>query len=147
MAHCHPGLSLNSASGLLDGTPTTPNTYQITVQVRDSSSQLQTASQNYTIRIANADALIILTTGLPDGQQGEPYNADLWIDYSVRPNLWLITNGALPPGLSIDFDPAEPATGYIDGVATQSGDYGFVVTVSNNSTGQSDNQSLSIHIQ
>ena len=141
-----PGLSLDSATGLLSGTPTQAGTYDLTVQVRDSSAQPQTTSENYTIRIMNPNTFLILTTSLPNGEQGEPYTADIWTgDFSTSPypyHYWQISVGALPPGLSLD-----PIDGSINGVPTQSGDYQFTVSATDSSSPpQTDSQTLTIYI-
>jgi hypothetical protein len=49
-----PGLALNSASGAITGIPTTPGTFNITLQVADASVPQQTASKAFNIAIAPA---------------------------------------------------------------------------------------------
>jgi uncharacterized protein YjdB len=46
-----PGLSLNSASGGISGTPTATGTFRFTLRVTDSSNPVQTATKAFSIRI------------------------------------------------------------------------------------------------
>ena len=48
------GLSLNSATGAITGTPTAVGTFNFTVQVADSGSPQQTASQSLTVAITSS---------------------------------------------------------------------------------------------
>lgn len=52
----------------------------------------------------------ILTTSLPVGTAGEPYEAQLQAEGGLGELTWSIADGALPPGLTLD-----PATGIISG--------------------------------
>lgn len=54
-----PGLTLNTSSGAVTGTPTTAGTYPITVQVTDSESPAITASVNCSITIGGGGPWII----------------------------------------------------------------------------------------
>ncbi len=63
-----PGLTLNSTSGAITGTPTTPGTYSFTAQVSDSSNPLQTAtpkSLSITISATSAGVTIWPATATP----------------------------------------------------------------------------------
>jgi hypothetical protein len=44
-----PGLSLDVATGLISGRPSSPGTWSITIEVRDSSAPVQAASQVFSI--------------------------------------------------------------------------------------------------
>jgi uncharacterized repeat protein (TIGR01451 family) len=58
-----PGLSLNSSTGVISGTPTTAGNYAFTVQVADSENPPVTAvSQPLTITVASASQSISFTT-------------------------------------------------------------------------------------
>jgi len=54
-----PGLTVNTASGLLSGTPTTPEPYSFVVQVSDSSIPTQTATQSLSVTISP----LVIATG------------------------------------------------------------------------------------
>ncbi len=69
-----PGLAL-STSGVFGGTPTTANTYTITVQVSDSAVPPQSKTRDFTVKI-NPPALRITgpaNTTLPDGATNAAY--------------------------------------------------------------------------
>src|SRR6476661_2835569 len=67
-------LSLNTATGIISGTPTAPaGTFPFTVRVADTSGQQDT--QALSVRVTPTSPPQITTTSLPDGTAGQPYNA------------------------------------------------------------------------
>lgn len=64
------GLSLNSGTGAITGTPTVGGSFSFTVQVRDSSNPQLSDTQGFTVLI-----LEVTTTGLPDGVENDAYSA------------------------------------------------------------------------
>jgi hypothetical protein len=121
-----PGLSLNSATGSITGTPTTSGNYGFTVQVTDSSSPLQTAMASLSISIP---PLAISTQSLAIGTVGVSYSAEVAATGGTPAYTWSIASGSLPPGLSLN-----SATGSITGTPTTSGNYGFTVQVTDSSS-------------
>jgi uncharacterized protein (TIGR03437 family) len=70
------GVTIGGGTGALSGTPTTLGSGQtLSITVTDTATHLS-VSQNYTVNIAGA-ALVITTTTLPGGIQGQPYSARL----------------------------------------------------------------------
>lgn len=67
--------------------------------------------------------LTVTTTSLADGATGEPYNQTLMASGGEPPYSWTVTNGTLPPGLTLS------ANGVIQGTPTASGSYPFTVRV------------------
>jgi hypothetical protein len=61
----------------------------------------------------------------PDATQGESYTLALKLKETEVCQVFTISSGSFPPGLSI-----QPSTGVISGTPTQSGTYDFYVTVS-----------------
>jgi len=109
------GLSLNSSTGAITGTPTTAvSSAPLTFQVQDSSSPKQTKTANLTLTIAPA-TLAITTTSLPGGQVGVAYSTTLVASGGTPPYSWSITSGTLPPGLSLN-----ASTGVLSGTPTVS---------------------------
>jgi Putative Ig domain len=107
------GLSLNSSTGAITGTPTTAVTSSsITFKVTDSGSPVQTAPKTLTITIAPA-TLTITTTSLPNGQVGSAYSSSLAATGGTTPYTWSITSGTLLAGLSLN-----ASTGAITGTPT-----------------------------
>lgn len=76
-----PGLSINSSTGVISGTPTTAGAYNATVTVTDNCSQQ--ASGSYTVVIAPPAPTCTLTAG----SKVVDYNSTLGF-------TWTITNGA-----------------------------------------------------
>jgi hypothetical protein len=132
------GLSLDPATGVLSGTPSTsfgPDT--VTVGVTDQAGS--TTSKDLLLRIIRAPE--ITTSSLEVGEISKPYTQDLTATGGVPPYQWDIVSGAIPPGLILD-----PASGQISG--TPSGN-GVTVTLTfsiTDSFGGSSQKSLPITI-
>ncbi len=139
------GLSLNSSTGAITGTPTGPNgTVNFTVQVRDSSTagpQSVTKALSITINLPTAPS--ITTTSLPAGVEFAAYSQTLALTGGLSPFTWTITVGALPAGLALN-----ASTGAITGTPTgPNGTASFTVKVADSSNPvQSATQALSITI-
>ena len=103
------GLSLNTATGLISGTPTeTATSTPLTFQTTDSGSPAQTATANLTLTVT--PSLVILTTSLPSGQVGVVYSQTLLATGGVGAHTWALTTGTLPTGLNLN-----ATTGQISG--------------------------------
>ena len=121
-----PGLSLNSNTGLISGTPGTVGTYYTTLNVTNSYDA--SSSTVVTFRIA-ASASDVPTLTSPAGASGIVGTA---FSYTVSANNAATTLGAsnLPTGLSFN-----AATGVISGTPAVSGTYSIPLTATN-SVGQ-----------
>ncbi|MGB7022394.1 MAG: putative Ig domain-containing protein [Candidatus Acidiferrales bacterium] len=112
-------------NGLITGRSTSNGgTFNFTVLATDQGNPPLTASQAYTIIIAPAPPLSILTASLLNAAQGSAYNHALTASGGVPPLTWAITVGALPPGLSLN-----TTTGQISGIPTAQGTFSFTVKV------------------
>ena len=131
------GLTLNSASGLINGTPTTVGSPSFSVTVKDGNG-LTAGPQNLSITISTA--LTITTTSLPNGTVNVAYSATLAATGGAPPYNWTVTTGSLPGGLTLN-----SSTGVIGGTPTASGTTSFSVTVKD-SVGNTLAQPLSITI-
>lgn len=119
-----PGFHLDT-NGLVTGRSTANGgTFNFTVLATDQGNPPLTASQAYTIIIAPAPPLSILTASLPNAAQGSPYPFPLTASGGVPPLTWAITTGGLPPGLSLN-----TTTGQISGIPTAQGTSSFTVKV------------------
>lgn len=140
------GLSLNSSTGAITGTPTGPQVGAIsfTVTVTDKESPAKTATANLSITIS-APALSVTTTSLPGGTLGTAYSQTLAASGGITPYAWSISVGSLPQGLTLN-----ASTGLISGTPTGSttGAINFTVKVTDaeTPTAQSATQALSITI-
>ncbi len=124
------GVTLTASSGLIAGTPTQSGTFPITVQVNDSSSPAQTASQGFSIVIAAVGAPVSITTSsLPSGTQNSTYSATLGAAGGKTPYTWSITSGSLPTGVTLT-----ASSGLISGTPTQAGQFSFTAQVGDSSS-------------
>jgi hypothetical protein len=139
-----PGLSLNTTSGQITGTPTTPGTYSFTPQVVDSAIPVQTATSTgpLTITVSAATTLKATTPPLPTGNVASSYSGNLVATGGVPPYTWSITSGQLPSGLTL-----QPQTGKIVGSPILVTSSPFTVQVSDSeATPVTASQSLSISV-
>jgi len=134
------GIELNGLTGEISGTPagTTPSTSRFTIQVTDTGGQSDTQIFSITINLPAAPN--ITTTSLPPGTFNGTYNQTIAITGGVGTLDWIVTSGALPPGLNLN-----PLNGNISGTATRAGSFTFMLQVTD-SFSQSDQQNFTIAI-
>jgi len=132
------GLSINSTTGIISGTPTANGTFNVTATTdaegEDGNSDYNTAIKQFEIQFKPK----ITTTSLVKGEINKSYNQILtaigYISY------WSKIDGDLPQGLSLN-----SSTGVISGTPTTAGTYQF--TIQAEGTYSSDSKELSITIQ
>jgi len=132
------GLTLAASAAQVSGTPSVAGNYSFTLQVTDSSSPVQTATQAYSVNIA-ANPPVITTTSLADAVQNSAYTSTLAATGGVPPYSWSLVSGSLPPGLTLS------AAGVISGNPNASGPSGFTVGVTD-ADNQTASQALSITV-
>lgn len=108
------GLSLNSSTGAISGTPSALGSSSFTIHVADSSTPPQSASLLSSLRV-NAP-LVISGAALPNAISGVPYTATLSATGAVAPATWSVSAGTLPTGLSLN-----SSTGVISGTTAAAG--------------------------
>jgi putative Ig domain-containing protein len=137
------GLSLNSSTGAITGSPTGPNgTSSFTIKVTDSSNPTQSASQALSIAVSLPPAPSITTTTLPNGTVGANYNQTIALTGGHGPFTWSLSSGGLPTGYSLN-----TATGAITGSSSVANTYSFTVKVVDSSNpAQTASQPLSISV-
>ncbi|MGD0824090.1 MAG: putative Ig domain-containing protein, partial [Terriglobales bacterium] len=115
-----PGLTLNTSTGAITGTPTTAGTYNFTAQVVDSKGNTATASCSVVV------SSTALTLSCPTGtaQLGVAYSSALVASGGVAPYTFSIISGSLPPGLTLN-----ASTGAITGTPNTAGTYNFTAQV------------------
>jgi hypothetical protein len=102
------GLTLNTSTGAIGGTPSVAGTFALTFKVTDSGTPQQTASLNLTLIVSAP--LTITTASLVTGTVGTPYSQTLTATGGTPAYTWSLIAGRLPGGLSLN-----TATGVISG--------------------------------
>ncbi|MEP7353303.1 MAG: Ig domain-containing protein, partial [Acidobacteriota bacterium] len=117
-----PGLSLNSSTGVISGTPTQSGTFNFNVTVADAGGQ----SVNTPLIQTIVDPLTI-TSGDLSGIAGQPFSQTLTIQGGpgVPAPVWSIASGTLPFGLKLN-----TSTGEISGTTSIAGVTPITVGVS-----------------
>ncbi|MCW0389332.1 hypothetical protein NB722_003871 [Xanthomonas sacchari] len=133
------GMTVNSATGALSGTPTVTGNFSFTLVATDSTSGTPgQASRSYTLAIV-APTLTVAPSTLPSGTAGTAYNQTLSTSGGTAPYTYALSSGALPAGLSLS------SAGVLSGTPTVAGSFTFVVGVTDaGSFGGSHAYTLSI---
>jgi hypothetical protein len=121
-----PGLALGTSTGTVIGTPTGSGQYSFSVQVKDSATSPQTATNTFTLSIAAA-ALQITTSALADGTVQVPYSVTLAAKGGTTPYSWSVVSGSLPTGLALS------SGGVISGIPSTANTYTFTVSATDSS--------------
>lgn len=132
-----PGLTLNSSTGLISGTPTMGWANTITARVTDSGGQVATRVFTW-IKV-----LGINTSSLPAAEKGTSYRQMVNGGAGEEPYTWSISAGSLPPGLILETYPSWYC--YVSGTPTQTGTFNFSVQIRDN-TGLSYARPLSLTV-
>ncbi len=107
-----PGLTFNTTSGQITGTPTMAGVFQFTLQVVDSAIPPQTATTSapLSITVSGPPPLQVTPSVLPVGSVATPYSTPVQATGGVQPYTWSVNSGQLPAGLALN-----PASGEIVG--------------------------------
>ena len=107
-----PGLTFNTTSGQITGTPTMAGVFQFTLQVVDSAIPPQTATTPapLSITVNGPPPLQVTPSVLPIGSVATPYSTSVQATGGVQPYTWSVNSGQLPAGLALN-----PASGEITG--------------------------------
>lgn len=115
------GLSLNSSTGAISGTPTSAGTYPITVQVTDSGKHVATTTFTWTTTYPPLTASGTTITGTVGGS----VTGSVTASGGSGTYTFAVTAGALADGLTLN-----KTTGVISGSPTKTGSFAATVTVS-----------------
>ncbi len=116
------GLSLNSTSGVISGTPTSTAASTFTVRATDSNNC--TGSLSYTVTPA-CPVITVTPATLTTGGVGVVYSQTLSGGGGIAPYAaWTVTSGTLPAGLALN-----ASSGVISGTPTASNGTGVNVTI------------------
>jgi hypothetical protein len=99
-----PGLTFNTTSGQISGTPTMAGTFQFTLQVVDSAIPAQTATTPapLSITVSAPAPLQVTPSVLPGGTVATPYSTSVQATGGVQPYTWSVVSGQLPAGLILN---------------------------------------------
>jgi hypothetical protein len=121
------GLKLNTTTGAVSGTPTGTASFTYTGTVTDSTSptKMTAVSSACTGTIAPKPAPLALTCAASSGTVGTAYTSAAVASGGTAPYVsYVLTSGSLPPGLTLN-----ATTGAITGTPTKSGNYSYVIQV------------------
>jgi len=124
------GLSIESATGLISGTPNKAGQYQFTLRATDNVQAI--ATQEFNLRVSPASPKAaplprITTASLPGGAVGKAYSHRLQAWGGSPPYRWSARAETLPPGLALDSE-----TGTLDGTPQRAGTFRFTAQVTDN---------------
>jgi uncharacterized protein (TIGR03437 family) len=127
-----PGLTLDSATGILSGIPQSTGSFPFTIQVTDG---FQPVTQNVSISILNP--VSITTSSLPSAAGGKPYGP-VTLSASGGSGQYLWTVSGLPANLSV-------TSGVISGIPVTAGSFPVQIIVSD-TLGQSISATLTLRV-
>ena len=117
------GVTVNSATGALSGTPTVAGNFNFSLTATDSTTGTAgQASQSYSLGIVSP-TLTIAPPTLPAGAIGTAYSQTLSASGGTAPYSYAISAGALPGGLTLT------TGGVLSGTPTVAGSFAFTVSV------------------
>ena len=140
------GLTLNTSTGVISGTPSAAGAWSVTIRAADATDSTNTALRAFSIVIAAAQvtpAVAITTTTVPGAVRGVAYSVAIATTGGRAPFAWSIASGSLPDGLTLN-----PSTGVVAGTPKDTGVWNVTVRVADSGTPETtDTQALSIHVR
>ncbi len=94
-----PGLIFDTTSGTISGKPTKVGAFSFVIGVTDSLGC--DTKQAYTINVIDCPILTFSLTNLPAATTGTVYSQAIAVSGSIAPYTFMVTSGALPPGLAL----------------------------------------------
>jgi uncharacterized protein (TIGR03437 family) len=120
------GLSLNSSSLIVSGTPLENGSFFASFRFADTASHTLQATNYYTISAGASTTTIYTESNLGTWTIGSSPTFYLYACCGSS-YLWTVVSGALPPGLSLS------TAGVLSGVPTTSGIYSFLIEAADSS--------------
>ena len=127
------GLSINASTGLISGTPTTANTYTVTVTATDTTGASGNTTFTWTVASSTSNTVTVTNPGSQSGTVGTATSLQISATDSASGQTLTYTASGLPAGLSIN-----ASTGLISGTPTTASTYTVTVTATD-TTGASGN--------
>src|SRR5579863_1712559 len=117
------GLSINSSSGLISGTPTTAGSSNVTVTATDTTGAHGSASFTWTINPQSGNTVTVSNPGNQTGTVGTAVSLQMHATDSQSGQTFTWSASGLPAGLSIN-----SSSGLISGTPTTANTYNVTVT-------------------
>ena len=130
------GITLDSSTGKLSGTPTTAGTSNPTIKVTDAAGQSATEATSLTI--ISGPSLSFPVS--PDGEVGAAYSHTLTVTGGTAPYAWSVSAGSLPDGITLN-----ASSGLLSGTPTTAGKSSFTVMVTD-AAGQTATRATSLTV-
>jgi serine protease len=131
------GLSINSSSGLISGTPTTAGTSSVSVTATDTTGASGNASFSWTVNPVVANTVTVTNPGSQTSTVGTAVSLQIQASDSASGQTLTYSASGLPAGLSIN-----SSSGLISGTPTTTGNSSVTVTATD-TTGASGNAAFS----
>jgi hypothetical protein len=136
-----PGLSVDSTTGRILGTPTLTGTYNVAVTLTDSGTPQATTPGTFPIVISFPPAPVISTTPAPPaGAVNLPYSFTFTASSTATPLVWRVSANTPPPGLTFS------QAGVLSGTPTAAGTSSFTLIAQDTFKQDSAPQVFSIQI-
>jgi large repetitive protein len=136
------GITLNSTTGTVSGTPTSSGSFAFTITATDIGATGPgapfTVQGSYALNVA-APTIVVTPAALPDATAGTAYAATLIGSGAVSPYSFSLSGGTLPAGITLS------GSGQLSGTPTVSGSFPFTVSV-RDANGQTGSASLSLNV-
>jgi Malectin domain/Putative Ig domain/Beta-1,3-glucanase len=131
------GLSINSTTGLISGTPTTAGTSSVTVTAKDTTGASGSATFTWTVGSGTGNMVTVTNPGTQSSTVGTAASLQISASDSASGQTLTYSATGLPAGLSIN-----SGTGLITGTPTTAGTSTVTVTATD-TTGASGSASFS----
>jgi hypothetical protein len=132
------GLTLNSTTGEISGTPTEACVRTLMFAAQDANGRV--AYHSYSLTIVSP--LQVLTTSLPQGHLGDAFSEKIRVSNGVAPYTFSIPAAQLPTGLALN-----SATGVITGTPTAAGLTNMQLTVTDSSYPTALTQTINLSLR
>jgi large repetitive protein len=120
------GVSLNTASGVISGTPTQAGAYNFTVRATDNGGF--SGNQVYSGTVGGA-VVVLPAAGLANASAGTAYSHSFSASGGTPGYTYVLQSGPLPAGMVLS------SGGVLSGTPTQAGNFTFTVRATDSSTG------------